>query len=402
MRQAVIFCAGSVGRGFLGQLLCDAGWFVTFLDVDPVLVAALRRDREYRHVTVGDGKAVSRTIGPVSVVDAGDREPATAALVAADLAATCVGGRALPAVADALALALPERIAAGREPLNLLLAENVHECADLMRGLLSARLPDVPAEILAANLGLLETSIGRMIPVPDPMLRESDPTLVQVEPYQLLPYDAAAVVGEPLTVPGLVADASVPFSFYGERKLYLHNMGHCFAACLGRLLDLDLIWQAIGRIDVRYLVRAAMVESATALAARYGVNSGPLLDHIDDLLHRFGNRALADTTERVGRDLLRKLAPEDRLLGAYRLAAEQRLPTRHLSLAIAAAATLLRREEGWTVDRLWSYLDTGLTGVLDEERCVLLTAQLEALDDGFVAARQLALIDHTFEPSRIL
>ncbi len=402
VQQAVIFGAGAVGRGFLGQLLCDAGWSVTFLDVDPVLVAALASQGEYPHVILGDTISRRRTVGPVTAIDARDTTRAVSALVAADLAATSVGGRVLPAVADTLAEAVRQRIAAGGPPLNILLAENVHGCAALMRDLLRERLPDVPAEVLAGQVGLLETSIGRMIPLPDPAVREAEPTLVRVEPYQMLPYDSAAVRGEPLAIPGLVADPTVPFSYYGDRKLYVHNMGHCLTACLGRLLGLDLVWQAVGRPDLRYLVRAAMLEAALALAAHYGVAPGPLVDHIDDLLHRFGNRALADTTERVARDLERKLAAGDRLLGAYRLAASQGLATRHLSLAIAAAGTLLTRQDGWDHHRLWAHLDEALADLLDDSRRALLADQLAALADGLDVAAQLALLDHTFEPSRVL
>lgn len=402
MRQAAIFGAGSVGRGFLAELLCGSGWEVTFLDVEPALVTALARDGEYPHVTLGEGDSRRRMVAPVTALDVRETDQAIEALVAADLAATCVGGRMLPAVADTLAPALSARIERGRPPLNLLLAENLHDCAAVMRGLLAQRLPGLSGDVLAANLGLLETAIGRMIPVPDAALRAAEPTLVRVEPYRLLPYDAAAVVGEPLDVPGLIADLSVPFSFYGDRKLYIHNLGHCFIACLGRLVGLELVWQAIGRIDLRYLVRAAMVESAMALAGRYGVNAGSLSDHIDDLLHRFGNRALADTTRRVGRDLERKLAPSDRLLGAYRLAGERDLPTRHLSLAIAVAGTLVLQEDGWSRDRLWAHLDGALAGILDGDRRSLLAAQLDGLSGGLNTDAQLAIIDHSFEPSRVL
>ena len=402
MRQAVVFGAGSVGRGLLGQLLCDAGWTVTFLDVDPVLVAALASEREYPHETVSGDTVRRRLVGPVAALDARDVPAAVAALVDADLAATSVGGRALPAVADTLAVAVQRRIATRRPPLNLLLAENVHGCAAVMRNLLAERLPDLSEGDLAAALGLLETSVGRMIPLPDPAVQADEPTLVRVEPYPYLPYDAAAVVGDPLELVGLVADRSVPFAFYGDRKLYLHNLGHCFTACLGRLLGIDLMSQAVERLELRYLVRAAMVEAALGLAAGYGVSPGPLLDHIDDLLFRFGNRALGDTTQRVGRDLERKLGADDRLLGAYRLAAAGAVPTRHLSLAIAAAGALLLREDGWDATRLWSHLDASLPGVLEGRRRDLLAAQLDTLSGGLDVTAQLALLDAGFETSRVL
>jgi mannitol-1-phosphate 5-dehydrogenase len=44
---AVIFGAGSVGRGFLGQLFNESGYEVVFVDVDEVLVEALARQGTY-------------------------------------------------------------------------------------------------------------------------------------------------------------------------------------------------------------------------------------------------------------------------------------------------------------------------------------------------------------------
>lgn len=402
MRQAVIFGAGSVGRGFLGQLLCEAGWAVTFLDVSTELVAVLNSAGSYPHVTVGAAGPVRTVIAPVTALDVRDVAAATEALVAADLAATSVGARALPAVADLLAPAVARRIERGRPPLNLLLAENVHDCAAVMRGLVAERLPGLPDGVLAANLGLVETSIGRMIPAPDPTAASAEPGLVVTEAYKQLPYDGAAVVGAGLEIPGLVYDDSVPFGFYGDRKLYVHSLGHCFTANLGLLAGDDLVADSIGRLGVRYLVRAAMIESALAVAARHGVGAGPLLDHVDDLLHRFGNRFLGDTNVRVARDPERKLAPGDRLLGALRGALELGLPSRHLSLAVASGAVRLLGEPGWDEDRVWTHLLAEVGDLLDADQRRLLQAQVAALGQGLDLQTQLDLIEQTFEPSRVV
>jgi len=63
--------------------------------------------------------------------------------------------------------------------------------------------------------------------------------------------------------------------------------------------------------------REAMLESADILKAKYPgeFTAGDLTDHIDDLLHRFKNRALGDTVFRVGCDLKRKLHRNDRIMG---------------------------------------------------------------------------------------
>ena len=400
MRTAVIFGAGSVGRGFLGQLLSEAGWAVTFLDVSTELVDALATAGSYLHVTVGSAGPVRTVIAPVTALDVRDVEAAVVALVAAELAATSVGARALPAVADTLALAIARRIELGRPPLNLLLAENVHHGAALMRALLAERLPRISAETLAANVGLIETSIGRMIPATT--AGGSEPGLVVAEAYKLLPYDGAAVVGDRLDVPGMVWDTGVPFAFYGDRKLYVHNLGHCFTANLGLLAGDELVCDAIGRPGIRYAVRAAMVESALALAARYRVDPGKLLDHVDDLLHRFDNRALGDTNERVARDPERKLAAGDRLVGALRNALELGLPSRHLSLAVASGAVQLLGVPGWDDDRLWAHLEASLGDVMDVAQRRLLRSQVQALESGFDFDAELERIGKTFEPSRVI
>ena len=67
-------------------------------------------------------------------------------------------------------------------------------------------------------------------------------------------------------------------------------MGHAICAYLGRLIGDDFLWQTIARPEIRNLVREAMVEIAGALATAYGRPISDLLDHVDDLLHRFTNR----------------------------------------------------------------------------------------------------------------
>lgn len=401
MRQAVVFGAGSVGRGFVGQLLCDAGWMVTFLDVAPELVSALARDGGYLHVTVSNLGTERRMIGPVTALDS--RDPAAVnALLHADLAVSSVGARALPDIADTLAKAIAKRVGSGSPPLNVLLAENLHGVGNRMRALLARRLPGTPVDVLDAQVGLLETSIGRMIPSADPGVRAGGSTTVVVEPYAFLPYDAAATRGRALDIPGLVADTSVPFAFYADRKLYIHNMGHCFTAYLGEFVGAEAIWQAIAKPEIRYLVRAAMVESAIGLAARFNVPPAGLVGHVEDLLHRFGNRGLGDSVLRVGRDPVRKLAADDRLLGALTLAASGDLPGHHVSLAVAAGALKAQRQVGWNDEQVWEHLTASLAPDVLEPRRELLSSQLAGLKTGFDFSAQIALIGQAYEPSTVV
>lgn len=113
---------------------------------------------------------------------------------------------------------------------------------------------------------------------------------------------------------------------FAEAKLYGHNASHALAAYLAHLLGFTRIDQLRQRPDLLRFVETALVEeSGAALIARYaGVD--PLFtpagfaDYARDLLARMVNPYVRDTVARVGRDPLRKLGWDDRLVGAMRRA----------------------------------------------------------------------------------
>ena len=47
MKRAVQFGAGNIGRGFMGQLLCESGFEITFVEADKQLVTLLNDRGNY-------------------------------------------------------------------------------------------------------------------------------------------------------------------------------------------------------------------------------------------------------------------------------------------------------------------------------------------------------------------
>jgi mannitol-1-phosphate 5-dehydrogenase len=138
------------------------------------------------------------------------------------------------------------------------------------------------------------------------------------------------------------------FDFFIQRKLFVHNMGHAICAYLGLLLGDTYISGTVARADILFIAQNAMLESASALQKKFyaAVNLNDLVDHIRDLLYRFGNRALKDTCARVGADMERKLGPSDRLIGAMRCCGEQGVTPAFISVGAAAALYCLLKERG--------------------------------------------------------
>ena len=334
MKQAVMYGAGNIGRGFIGKTLSESGYEVCFLDIVPEVSEAFNKDHEYRvRIVSNEGQRLD-TVKHVRAVDANTKE-AIQTIAACDIMASAVGVNVLPHIAENIAKGMRLRMRESGRPLDIILAENQLDADKIMRGYIYQYLNEDEKKWADENLGLVEASIGRMVPPLSPEERAGDPLLIAVEPYCQLPVDKEAFRGGIPDIKGLVPYA--PFSFYIRRKLFVHNMGHAICAYLGWLRGYEYIYEAVADDRIKSTAQAAMDGSATALSKEYGVPESELKDHVRDLLSRFGNKALRDTTTRVGADPVRKLRRDDRLVGAALYCMEQGIDPAAIVTGIAAA-----------------------------------------------------------------
>ncbi len=323
MKTLVQWGAGNIGRSFIGQIFGRNGCRVIFVDVNHELIQELSTKRSYDVVFLSaEGRRIVSVSG-VDAVHADDSKRLFAAIVEADYLSFSVGKNILPKAAPLAAAAIARRYQLRPDsPLDIIIAENVHNGGALMRSLLSRHLPpDFPLE---TYLGFVETSLGKMVPIQS----GEDLSTVRAEPFNTLILDRKGFKGE---LPGFPEIRAVePIAAYVAEKLYIHNLGHAAAAYLGYAYKQELvyIWEVMETPEIRSEVKRAMIQAGKLLRALYpGVFAeDEIAEHIEDLLVRFANRALGDTLFRVGRDLRRKLHKDDRLMGAILRAEEQGLP----------------------------------------------------------------------------
>jgi mannitol-1-phosphate 5-dehydrogenase len=334
--EAIIFGAGNIGRGFIGQLFSESGYRVTFVDIDQPLLDALNARGCYPIYLVTNEKTEKVTVGPVRALHSAQKEAVAAAVAQARIGATAVGARVLPLIAPLVAAGMERRAAAGvAEPLNLIICENLKGAAVVFRGMVNEHVPAGLRGYVQEHLGLVDTVIGRMVPPPTPEMRQQDPSLILVEPYKELPVDRGAFLGKIPGISGMLPGDNFPA--YTARKLYIHNCGHACLAYTGYLQGYGFGYEALEDPAIFAFVNRALDESKAGVVAEYGVQAAWLEEHIADLLERFKNRALGDTIFRLGRDPVRKLAPSDRLVAAARLAEKAGVQPEALGQAIAAA-----------------------------------------------------------------
>ena len=342
--RLVVFGAGSIGRSFVGQLFARVGWEVAFVEVDGPLVEALNREGRYR-IEVRDRRPETIWVEGVSAVHGGDEEAVAGAVAEADMAATAVGPGALPHVYPTIAAGLVRRRRAGRGPLDIIICENLRNAAQAFAEGLREHLPEgFPVD---EQVGLIETSIGKMVPIRPEAARREDPLVIYAEAYNTLILDAKGFRNPIPAVAGL--DPKENMAAYVDRKAFIHNLGHAACAYLQHLAAPGsvYVWEAMENGEVRRATKAAMWESGRALIRRYPgeFDEGNQEEHIEDLLGRFANRALGDTIYRVGRDVRRKLGREDRLVGALLMDAAEGVEARGTMAATAAGMLFRARDE---------------------------------------------------------
>jgi mannitol-1-phosphate 5-dehydrogenase len=322
----LIFGAGKIGRSFIGQLFGTGGYRVVFADIDLSIVDLINNQGCYRVIFKGETDR-EIVVSNVKAISVRDEESVTEAVSTAGIMAVSVGKNAIEKVIPLIArgLVLRKNRFSGA-PLDIIIAENMISGGNFMEERLLRHLPpDFPFNDL---VGLVETSIGKMVPIMNQSELEKDPLMVYAEPYNTLILDSKGFKTPIPQIEGLSPKKNI--KAWVDRKAFIHNLGHATAAYYGYFLHPEAIYMYEILDDDRVLnfTRDVMIQSADILNMAYPDDFTPadLENHIDDLLHRFRNRALKDTVFRVGHDLSRKLSSDDRFMGAIRLADIFNLP----------------------------------------------------------------------------
>ncbi|MEH0690303.1 mannitol-1-phosphate 5-dehydrogenase [Vibrio cholerae] len=330
--KALHFGAGNIGRGFIGKLLSDAGMEVTFADVNETVVSELQRRNEYPVKVVGE-ECVVEVVKNVTAVNSATDE-VIGCIANADLITTAVGPTVLKIISGSIAKGIEQRFAAGNtSPLNVIAAENMVRGTTQLKEAVYAHLSDELKAFSDANIGFVDSAVDRIVPPAEE--GETDPLAVTVETFSEWIVDQTQFNGPIPTIPGM--ECTDNLMAFVERKLFTLNTGHLITAYLGVLAGHETIKDSIEDPAIRQEVKAAMEESGAVLIQRYGFDPKAHAAYIEKILGRFANPYLRDEVDRVGRQPIRKLSPQDRLIKPLNGTLEYGLPNAHLIKGIAAA-----------------------------------------------------------------
>ncbi len=382
MKTAIQFGAGNIGRGFIGMLLAQAGYRVIFADVSEVIIDRLAADQKYT-VHVMDTKVEDVEITNITGIMS-NGEAIIDEIAKADILTTAVGLRVLGFIAPTIAKGIQKRIADGStEPMNIIACENAIRATSQLKEHVYGILSEEEKAYCEKYVGFADCSVDRIVPP----VRSENPVDVVVEKYCEWNVEKASLKGEIPEIPGMnLADNLMA---YIQRKLFTLNTGHCITAYTGILAGHKTIDQAISDPKIYDLVKAAMTQSGDGLIQRFGFDKEAHYKYIDKIINRFKNPYLKDDVTRVGREPLRKLSADDRLVSPLTTAMSYGLPVDKLVLGIGAALRYNNPEDAQSAELQEKIAAKGVAAAFSEISGVTDAALLEQVTKAYETVTEL-------------
>jgi len=339
VKKVIQFGAGNIGRGFLGQLYYESGFETVFIDINQEIVYNINKYRKYPIRIVDNETCTEIIVENIRALNVNDIEAISREICDAAIISTAVGVNNLDKISKVIAYGIIRRWEASNfEPINIIVCENHIEADNYLRNFILnelCRFDETKKDLFERTVGIVKAAVGRMVPIISAEMKEGHPLRIWTEPFKELPIDRDSIKGEIPKIEGVIPFS--PFDYQIKKKIFLHNAGHAILAYLGYLKKYVYIHESCEDITINQICQFGLREVGIALSKHFNTSLKDIYDYINELMKRFNNKRLNDTIVRVAREPLRKLAYNDRLIGAAKFSLEEGCLPIYLCVGIAAA-----------------------------------------------------------------
>lgn len=330
-KEAIHFGAGNIGRGFIGLILNQSGYHVTFVDVNESIISEIKKRKSYTVELLSEDKEQFFVEDVTGLSSNQDQQQVLDNLIKADVITTAVGPNILKVIAQSIALAISKRAKENKQqPCHIIACENMIEGSSHLKEQTIQYLDNFEIAYMNQWIGFLDAAVDRIVP----LQQNHDPLLVQVEPFYEWVIDTTNAKA-PLDFIGVTYTTHM--DAYIERKLFTVNTAHSTIAYVGYNHQAKKIDEALKIAEINELVKAVLAETSSYLVLQHKFDQHEMNSYVKKTLERLANPRLDDDVVRVARSPLRKLSNQDRFIKPLLACQKLNLKTAALELAIAYA-----------------------------------------------------------------
>ena len=332
-KKAVHFGAGKIGRGFIAELLHDSGYEIIFGDVVDELVDLVNKEHEYplflidhnyEEKTIDHVVAYSNIKNPEKLIDA---------MCEAEIITTSVMATNLPKVAPLITEGFKKRLKENKNKAIVMACENAMMGTDILKkAMIETNI--LSEEELDSIAVFPNTVVDRMV---FGGVHNGKEGIEVGDAYELVIEKNKLI--DPNYEPIKGAEYVNDLMMYLQRKIYIINCGHAIAGYYGQALKgYEIVQDSLRDPELIPQIREAMLESASALEKKYGFTHESLVDYMETMMvKRFTTPGVVDPISRVSREPIRKIAPNDRIMGPANNCEEYGLDNTYLLKGVACA-----------------------------------------------------------------
>lgn len=332
-KKAVHFGAGKIGRGFIAELLHDSGYEVIFGDVVEELVDIVNKNHEYPLFLIDhnfEEKVIDHVVAYSNITDS---DKLIDAMCEAEIITTSVMATNLPKVAPLIANGLKKRLELGKGKAIVMACENAIMGTDILKkAMIETNI--LTEEQLNSIAVFPNTAVDRMVfngvHNGKEGIEVGDAFELVIEKGKLINPNSEPIKG---------AEYVDDIMMYLQRKIYIINCGHAIAGYYGQALKgYEIVQDSLRDEELLPQIREAMLESASALEKKYGFTHESLVEYMETMMiKRFTTPGVVDPISRVSREPIRKIAPNDRIMGPANNCEEYGLDNSYLLKGVACA-----------------------------------------------------------------
>lgn len=380
MKKAVHFGAGNIGRGFIGEILFENGFEISFVDVNERIIDALNVRGSYEIEIAEEGQRHVPVSGVRGINNAKNPEAVVAAIAETDLVTTAIGPNILPFIAPLIAQGIEARQAAeNKNPLDVLACENMIGGSEFLYEEVKKHLSEAGLTFAEEYIGFPNAAVDRIVPAQS----HEDPLFVVVEPFNEWVVETRGMKNPELVLDKVHYEAELePFI---ERKLFSVNSGHATSAYTGAYYGAKTILEALQNTTVKNNVESVLAEIRSLLIAKWGFDEQALVDYHKVIISRFENPFIVDDIARVARTPIRKLGFDERFIRPIRELKERGLSYQYLLQTVAYVFTYKDETDEQSVQLQALLVEKPLeevvkevTGLSDQELIAEIVAAVEA------------------------
>jgi mannitol-1-phosphate 5-dehydrogenase len=366
-KKIVIWGAGRIGRGFIGDLFSEAGYQLTYIDEAQALVDGLKKEQAYRVIRAAGADQIETVdIENFSIFHTSEKNVIQEEINQTDLIALAVYPQNFQSVAEKLQdLMLKRKEKRGdKATLDILLCTNLIHAGPKFETFLLDGLSDSDTQYFKEKAGIVETLVIRICPNPPENIARAHPFVVWTNGYPELPVDKHGFKGNIPPVPTLriVEDMRAE----EIRKIYTYNMCHAVLSYHGHMAGHALLVDCLADPIIKVDAEGALKEVSAALQREYGFSGEEMGVWVKGVLAQTNNPTIGDTVIRSAADPLRKLKRDDRLIGPIQLCLRNGIDPKHLARAVGAALHYFEEEDTASVKLRELIKEKGIQGAIVE------------------------------------